>query len=206
MLFSLSHVFGICMQDYLISCKTLAAAPKVCDRDVNRRTNISGAQRRALAGQCGQAATLDLRTVGESFSYIVFSDTYCNLQYRTCASWEVIQSSRNVFFIFQFFHVYILMMITPQIKLKFPKLLLKILYYTALISMSRVISFMPFMDHKYYLNYSLCPGFTLSCSVSELFLILLLLPRNFHHYLSAYQNLIHSFVMMKLLLYARHYV
>ena len=85
------------------------------------------------------------------------------------------------------------MMITPQIKLKFPKLLLKILYYTALISMSRVISFMPFMDHKYYLNYSLCPGVTLSCSVSELFLILLLLPRNFHHYFSAYQNLTHSF-------------
>lgn len=67
MLFSLSHVFGICIQDYLINCKILAAALKICDRDVNKRTNISGAPRKALAGQRGQVVTLEFKNNQREF-------------------------------------------------------------------------------------------------------------------------------------------
>lgn len=61
-------------------------------------------------------------------------------------------------------------------------------------SMCRFIYSPRFIDHKYNLNYSLCPSFTLSFLASELWYYSFCHP----------QNLIHSFIIINLLLCARH--
>lgn len=63
MLFSLSHIFEIYIQDYLINCKILAAALKICDMDFNKWTNISGAQWKSLAGQHGKVMTFEFQNI-----------------------------------------------------------------------------------------------------------------------------------------------